>query len=44
MEVSGHHPALATLHLGKEPPIPNEYDAGWAPQLVWWIFEKNHCP
>jgi hypothetical protein len=30
MEMSGQLNTLVTL-----PPVPNEYEAGWPPELVW---------
>jgi hypothetical protein len=30
--MSGQLQALATLHLGKEPPVPTECEAGWSPK------------
>jgi len=32
--------------LGKEPLVPIEYEAGWAPELVWtwWQREKFTTP
>jgi hypothetical protein len=34
MEVSGQLHAPAALPLEKEPPVPTEYEAGWAPDAV----------
>jgi hypothetical protein len=42
---SASHPTI--LLMGKEPPVPIEWEAGWAPELVWtqwWQREKNPCP
>jgi len=33
--VGGQFHAPATLPPRKEPLVPNEYEAGWAPELVW---------
>jgi hypothetical protein len=36
MGVSGQHHAPAGLHpRGKDPPVPFEQKAGWAPEPVW---------
>jgi len=35
MEVIGQLHALAELSLGKEPLVPNGYEAGWAPESIW---------
>jgi hypothetical protein len=45
MEVSGQFHDPAALPQGKEPPIPVGYEAGWAPEPVWtlWNTEKS-CP
>jgi hypothetical protein len=35
MEVSGQFHAPATLPPEKEPLVPTEQEAGWAPESVW---------
>jgi hypothetical protein len=35
MEVSVQLHILAALFLGKETPVPIEWEAGWDPELVW---------
>jgi hypothetical protein len=35
MGVSGQHHVLATCDSGKDKPVPNGYEAGWASELVW---------
>lgn len=32
MEVSGRHHTATTLPMGKEPPLPTEQEAEWAPE------------
>jgi hypothetical protein len=45
MEVSGQLHALAALLPGKEPMVPTEQEAGWAPEPVWtWCEEKDSQP
>jgi hypothetical protein len=46
MEVSGQLHAPAALPSGKEPLLPTEYEAGWAPQPVWtrWWRQKFPTP
>lgn len=41
--VSGQLQALVVLPPGKEPPVPSEYEVGWAPDLVLklWRIEKS---
>jgi hypothetical protein len=34
MDVSRQLHALTALLLGKEPPMPIEYEVGWAPELA----------
>jgi hypothetical protein len=41
MEVSSQLHALATLSLGKEPPVPIGYDAGWAQELVLTLWRRR---
>jgi hypothetical protein len=43
MEVSGKLHVPAVLSPGKEPPVPTEQEAAWAPEPVWtrWWREKN---
>jgi hypothetical protein len=43
--MSGQLHAPAALPPGKEPPVPNGYEAGWAAEPVWnsWRGEKS-CP
>jgi hypothetical protein len=43
---SGQHHAPPALPLGKSPPLPIGYEAGWAPESVWklWSREKSLAP
>jgi hypothetical protein len=41
MEVSGQLQALAALPPGKEPLVPTGYEAGWAPESVWTLWNKE---
>jgi hypothetical protein len=41
MEVSNQHRAPAALSSGKEPPVPIEQEAGWAPEPVWTVVGKS---
>jgi hypothetical protein len=43
MEVSAQLYAPADLTPGKEPTVPIEYEAGWAPEPLWtlWSREKS---
>jgi hypothetical protein len=38
MEVSGQLHAPAVLLPEKEPPVPTEQEAGWAPKPVWKLW------
>jgi hypothetical protein len=47
MGVSGQHHAPAALYpRGKDPPVPIEYKAGWAPEPVWTqvLEDKSSAP
>jgi hypothetical protein len=47
MGVSGQrHAPAALLPRGKEPPVPIEQKAGWAPEPVWTqtLEEKSFAP
>jgi hypothetical protein len=35
MEISGQLHAPAALFPGKEPLVPIEWEAGWAPEPLW---------
>jgi hypothetical protein len=37
LEVSGQLLALASLLLGKEPPVLTGWEAGWASEAVWMM-------
>jgi hypothetical protein len=37
MKVSGEFHASATLSPEKAPPVPIEWEAGWAPETVWTV-------
>jgi hypothetical protein len=41
MEVSGQLHAPAALTPGQEPPAPNVYEAGWAPEPVWTLWRRE---
>jgi hypothetical protein len=44
MEVSGQLHAPAALPPGKEPHLPVEQEAGWAPEPVWATWRsENDC-
>jgi hypothetical protein len=45
MGVSGQRHAPAALYVGKEPPAPIGYKAGWTSELVWTqrLGEKVLC-
>jgi hypothetical protein len=40
MDVSGQLHATAALPPQKEPPVPIEYKAGWAIEVVWIFWRK----
>ena len=43
MEVSGQYQAQATLDpWGERAPIPMEWEAGWVPEPVWMVLEKEN--
>jgi hypothetical protein len=46
MKVSGQLYALAVSTLGNGPLVPDQYEAGQAPELVWmfWRREKSLAP
>jgi hypothetical protein len=45
MEVSGQLKAPAALFLGKERPLPIDYETGWASEQVWTTWRsENSCP
>jgi hypothetical protein len=48
MEVSGQLHAPAALPPGKDPPVPNGQEAGWAPESFWTQLrrdkKKHYCP
>jgi hypothetical protein len=41
MEVSRQLHASATLRSRKEPQVPIEYEAGWAPEPVWMLWRRK---
>jgi hypothetical protein len=43
MEASGQLHAPAALPSGKEPPVPMEQEAGWAPEPAWTLWSKEKC-
>jgi len=40
MEVGSESDTSTALPPGKNPPVPIEQDAGWAPEPVWMLSEK----
>jgi hypothetical protein len=40
LEVNGQLHASTTLPLGKEPPVPIGWEAGWTPEPVWTTWRK----
>ena len=40
MEVSGESDTSTALPPGKNPSVPIEQDAGWAPEPVWMLSEE----
>jgi len=42
--MSGQLHAPAALLLGKEPPVPTCYGAGWAPEPVWTRWRREKFP
>jgi hypothetical protein len=43
MEVSDQLHAPAALLLGKEPPVPIVWEAGWAPKSIWMLWRREIC-
>jgi hypothetical protein len=41
MKVTGHLHAPAALTLGKEPPVLNVQETGWAPVLGWMLCKRE---
>jgi hypothetical protein len=41
MEVSGQLHALAASTPGVKPPVLIEYEAGWAPEPIWTLWERE---
>jgi hypothetical protein len=41
MKISGQLHAPAALTLGKDTPVPLEWEAGWDPELVWILARRD---
>jgi hypothetical protein len=41
MMASGQPHSPATLLMGKEPTVPIEQEALWAPELVWTLWRRD---
>jgi hypothetical protein len=41
MKVGGKLHSLAALFLGKEPPVPIGYEAGWVPEPLWTLARRE---
>jgi hypothetical protein len=42
MKVSGQLHALTALPPGKEPKVAIVLEVGWAPELVWKVWRREH--
>ena len=43
-EMGGYLHAPVALLAGKEPLVPFEYEAGWAPELIWKFLRRDKSP
>jgi len=41
MKMSGKLHIPAALTLGKDTPVPLEWEAGWDPELVWMLTARD---